>query len=68
MNKPTHKEWLQHQADYYMRLVNIGLELIPTDEQVRESFSVVTKCNLQQYYKYKDLVENYDKHFSIQSK
>jgi hypothetical protein len=63
MNKLTHKERLQHEADRYMRLVNVGLDMNPVDEQMRESFRVVTKWNLKQHYKFKDLVENYDKHF-----
>jgi hypothetical protein len=46
-----------------MRLVNIGLDMNPFDDRTKESVRVVTKWNLQQHYKFKDLVENYDKHF-----
>ena len=63
MSSLTHKERLQYEADRYMNLVNTGLDMNPADEQTRESVRVVTKWNLQQHYKYKDLVENYDKHF-----
>lgn len=66
MNSLTHKERLQYEADRYMSLVNTGLDMNPADEQTRESVRVVTKWNLQQHYKYKDLVENYDKHFPKQ--
>jgi len=63
MSKITHKERLQYESDYYMRLVNIGLDMNPFDDRTKESVRVVTKWNLQQHYKFKDLVENYDKHF-----
>lgn len=63
MKRLTHKERLQYESDRHMRYVNIGLDLIPVDKQMHESVRVVTKWNLQQYYKYKDLVDNYDKYF-----
>lgn len=60
----THKERLQYEADRYMRLVNTALDMNPIDSRSRESIRIVTEWNLKQHYKFKELVENYDKHFS----